>query len=275
MSRLLKYAIVLALAVAIGSYIVLGPVGLDEFLPSHPERAALAAHVEPTPPASPASIDEELDYMVAKRLASLEGWRAFLAAHANGTYAQSARAEVERRLGADNASAPTAPDDPTALSAGQAGAAGNGDRAALSPNAAAPAPPSAAPDQNVDVAPPAILAKAAPTAPDGAAARVVAGLPKLAPVRVILNVARDDSGRARRSADIRQALAAAGLEVADHIPVDAQRPGPSIGYYFQSDRNAAAEVSHLLEPLLGAVDPVAIRKRGSIPEPGTIEIAIP
>ena len=171
--------------------------------------------------------------------------------------------------------APTAPDGAAALSAEQPGAAGNGDRAALSPNAAAPAPPSAAPDQNVDGAPPAILAKAAPTAPDGAAARVVAGLPTLAPVRVVLNVARDDSDRARRSADIQRALAAAGLEVSDLVPVDAQQPGPSIGYYFQSDRNAAAEVSHLLEPLLGAVDPVALRKRGSIPEPGTIEIAIP
>ena len=145
----------------------------------------------------------------------------------------------------------------------------------MSPNAAAPAPPIAAPDQNVDVAPPAILAKAAPTAPDGAAAGVVAGLPTLAPVRVILNVARDDSGRARRSAEIQRALAAAGLEVSDLVPVDAQQPGPSIGYYFQSDRNAAAEVSHLLEPLLGAVDPVVLPKRGSIPEPGTIEVAIP
>ncbi len=111
--------------------------------------------------------------------------------------------------------------------------------------------------------------------PDPAAALPVAGLPGLAPVRVVLNVARDDVGHARRAADIRQALAAAGLEVADHVPVDAQQRGPSIGYYFQSDRNAAAEVSHVLEPLLGALAPVAIRKRASIPEPGTIEIAIP
>jgi WD40 repeat protein len=100
-------------------------------------------------------------------------------------------------------------------------------------------------------------------------------LPTLAPVRVVLNVARDDVGHHRRAADIRQALAAAGLEVADHVPVDARRPGLSIGYYFQSDRNAAAEVSHLLEPLLGAVELAPIRKRESIPEPGTIEIAIP
>jgi hypothetical protein len=171
--------------------------------------------------------------------------------------------------------APTAPDDPTAPSAEQLGAAGNGDRAALSPNAAAPAPPSAAPDQNVAAAPPAIPAKAAPTAPDRPTSQVVADLPTLAPVRVILNMARNDSGRARRSGDIRRALAAAGLEVSDLVHADAQRPGPSIGYYFQSDRNAAAEVSHLLAPLLGVVDPVVFRKRGTIPEPGTIEVAIP
>jgi hypothetical protein len=105
MSRLLKYAIVLAPAVAIGAYIVLGPVSLEDIVPSHPEVKAAATHLQPTPPASPASIDEELDYMVAKRLASLEGWRAFLAAHGNGAYAQSATAEVERRLGAEKASA--------------------------------------------------------------------------------------------------------------------------------------------------------------------------
>jgi hypothetical protein len=111
--------------------------------------------------------------------------------------------------------------------------------------------------------------------PEPAATPPVAGLSTLAPVRVVLNVARDDVAHARRAADIRQALAAAGLEVADRVPVDAHRTGPSIGYYFQSDRNAAAEVSHVLEPLLGAVAPVAIRKRASIPEPGTIEIAVP
>ena len=105
MGRLLKYVIVLALAVVIGAYIVLGPLGDEDIVPSHPEEKAAAAHLQPTPPASPASIDEELDYMVAKRLASLEGWRAFLAAHGNGAYAQSARVEVERRLGAEKASA--------------------------------------------------------------------------------------------------------------------------------------------------------------------------
>ena len=55
--------------------------------------------------------------------------------------------------------------------------------------------------------------------PEPAAAPPVAGLPTLAPIRVVLNVARDDVGHHRRATDIRQALAAAGLEVADHVPV--------------------------------------------------------
>ena len=107
MSSLLKYAtVILAFAVAIGAYNVLGPLSLEDIIPSHPQQRAAVAPVEATPPASPASMDEELDYMVAKRLASLEGWRAFLAAHANGAYAQSARAEIEKRHGAEKPPAP-------------------------------------------------------------------------------------------------------------------------------------------------------------------------
>jgi hypothetical protein len=113
MSRLLNYAIFLASAVVIGFYIVFGPMGLGEIasIPIQRERTvipatreAAVAHVEP---ASKVSIDEELDYMVAKRLGSLEGWRAFLAGHRNGAYALSAQAEVKRRLGANDASAET------------------------------------------------------------------------------------------------------------------------------------------------------------------------
>lgn len=66
MSRLLKYAIVLALAVAIGAYIVLGPPSLDDdAVTGSPEQQAAAVNLEPAPPASPASVDEE----VAKRIA--------------------------------------------------------------------------------------------------------------------------------------------------------------------------------------------------------------
>ena len=86
MRRLLKYGFVLALAVAVGCYVVLGP---------------------PAPP----SIYEELDHMLAERRASLEGWRAFLDAHQSGVYAQSARAEIARRLGAPAAAPGAAPTD--------------------------------------------------------------------------------------------------------------------------------------------------------------------
>jgi hypothetical protein len=154
------------------------------------------------------------------------------------------------------------------------GGAGNDDRAASS-SGAAPAPPTAAPDGTVDVAPPAVLASAAPAAADSVAQPLAGGLPTLAPVRVILNAPRDESGRPSRSADIERLIISAGLEVSSLAPANPRRPGPSIGYYFESDRHAAAEISHLLEPLLGPVDPVAFKKAKSIPEPGTIEIAIP
>jgi hypothetical protein len=106
MRRLLKYTFVLAFAVAIGAYIVFGSLSGEDIVPDSAQRDPTTAPFEPPPPAGnvmPASIDEELDYMVAKRLASLEGWRAFVAAHPDGAYADSARAEVARQLGANNA----------------------------------------------------------------------------------------------------------------------------------------------------------------------------
>ena len=105
MGTALKYAIFLALVVASGFYIVYGPVSLEDIAPIPVKMEAPVAQVEPAPSAS---IDEELDYLVAKRLGSLAGWRAFLAAHGSGAYAQSARAEVERRLPTENAPAEAA-----------------------------------------------------------------------------------------------------------------------------------------------------------------------
>jgi len=105
MRTALKYAIFLVLVVASGFYIVHGPVSLEDIAPVPVKREAPVAHVEPAPSAS---IDEELDHLVAERLGSLAGWRAFLAAHASGAYAQSARAEVERRLPTENAAAEAA-----------------------------------------------------------------------------------------------------------------------------------------------------------------------
>ena len=97
MGRLLWYSTVLGLAAAIGGYIVLGPGEEDIVL--DPAQWEARVHVEPAPPLTPASIEEEeLEYVVAKRVASLDGWRAFLAAHPNGANAQAARAEMEKRL---------------------------------------------------------------------------------------------------------------------------------------------------------------------------------
>jgi hypothetical protein len=105
MGRLLKYAVVLALGIAIGVYIVLQPLSLEDIVPDTAERDAVTAHSEVGQPATPASIEEEeLEYRVAERLASLDGWRAFLAAHPNGAYAQIAKAEVAKRLSATSAS---------------------------------------------------------------------------------------------------------------------------------------------------------------------------
>jgi KTSC domain len=70
---------------------------------------------------------------------------------------------------------PALPASGSAISAGQLGAADNPDRAALSPNVAAAAPPNVAPDQGVDATWPTQLATAAPNtlreseAPSGSA----------------------------------------------------------------------------------------------------------
>ncbi len=117
MRELFKYAFVLSFGLAVGSYLQgslsLEGVGklkwFDEinviinkaFVPRKPEAA-----FAPVDPAAATLIDEELDYRVAQRIGSLEGWRSFLAAHGNGAYAQSARTEVEKLLPPRTAPAP-------------------------------------------------------------------------------------------------------------------------------------------------------------------------
>jgi hypothetical protein len=119
MKALLKYAIVLAFGLAVGSY-AHGPLSLEDvgrlkwldeinvvinkaLAPAKPPAAVALVD-----PASAALVDEDLDYRIAQRIASLDGWRSFLAAHGNGVHAQSARAEVERLLRAAKAPAPAA-----------------------------------------------------------------------------------------------------------------------------------------------------------------------
>ena len=57
-------------------------------------------------PAAAARVDEDLDYMIAQRRGSVEGWRSFLAAHGSGVHAQSAREEVEKLPLAEKAPTP-------------------------------------------------------------------------------------------------------------------------------------------------------------------------
>ena len=102
MNALFKYAIVLSLGLAVG-FIVKGPLNLGDvakfkwldeitvILNKALVSAKPAADIVPIDPAAAALIDEELDYRIAQRIGSLEGWRSFLAAHGSSAHAQSAR----------------------------------------------------------------------------------------------------------------------------------------------------------------------------------------
>ena len=75
------------------------------------------AEVPAVDPIAAAKVDEDLDYRIAERTKSTEGWRAFLAAHPDGPHAQSARAEL------DKLAPPMTPAAPTAAQAPDTGAA--------------------------------------------------------------------------------------------------------------------------------------------------------
>jgi len=50
----------------------------------------------PVDPVAAASVNEDLDYHIAAQTKSLEGWRAFLAAHPHGAHASAAQAELDK-----------------------------------------------------------------------------------------------------------------------------------------------------------------------------------
>jgi hypothetical protein len=70
------------------------------------------AEVPAVDPIAAAKVDEDLDYRIAERTKSTEGWRAFLAAHPDGPHAQSARAELDKLAPPMTPPAPTAPQAP-------------------------------------------------------------------------------------------------------------------------------------------------------------------
>jgi hypothetical protein len=63
----------------------------NSFQHLRPEATAIVAD-----PIDTGRIDEDLDYLIAKRIATLEGWQAFLVAHAGGARAESAEAEIDK-----------------------------------------------------------------------------------------------------------------------------------------------------------------------------------
>ena len=75
------------------------------------------AEIPAVDPIAAAKVDEDLDYRIAERTKSTEGWREFLAAHPDGAHAQSARAELDALAG------PVAPSTPAVAQAPDAGAA--------------------------------------------------------------------------------------------------------------------------------------------------------
>jgi hypothetical protein len=64
------------------------------------------ASVSPIDPVAAANVDEDLDYRIAQRTKSVDGWRSFLAAHPHGPHAQSARAELDKLVGPETPPAP-------------------------------------------------------------------------------------------------------------------------------------------------------------------------
>ena len=116
MKTLFKYAIVLALGLVLGFYVhgllsledVAKLKWLDEInaIINKPFVAARPAAVAPVDPAAAALLDEDLDYRIARRIGSLDGWRSFLTAHGSGVHAQFARKEVEKLLLAEKAPTP-------------------------------------------------------------------------------------------------------------------------------------------------------------------------
>jgi hypothetical protein len=66
-------------------------VAISTSLAAKPE-----AEVSSVDPIAAAKVDEDLDYRIAERTRSTEGWRAFLAAHPDGPHSQSARAELDK-----------------------------------------------------------------------------------------------------------------------------------------------------------------------------------
>ena len=113
-----KYAFALALALAVAVIYAFAPLTRDEIaklrwlgdinviISKVLAPANREVRVVSVDPAAAANVDEDLDYRIAQRLKSMEGWRSFLAVHPDGPRAQSARAELDKLVGAQTPPAP-------------------------------------------------------------------------------------------------------------------------------------------------------------------------
>src|SRR6478672_10149789 len=66
-------------------------VMINRSLPTKPQ-----AEGSPVDPIAAANVDEDLDYRIAERTKSTEGWRSFLTANPERPPAQSARAQLDK-----------------------------------------------------------------------------------------------------------------------------------------------------------------------------------
>src|SRR4029077_13281074 len=71
----------------------------------------------PVDPIAAANVEENLDYRIAQRMKSTEGWRSFLTGHPDGPHAQSARAELEKLVPAEKSPVPAAAPAPVPVAA--------------------------------------------------------------------------------------------------------------------------------------------------------------
>ena len=109
MSFIRKYGFVLALAVAV-IYVYAPPTrddiaklrwldDINVIISKVLAPANREVRVVSVDPVAAANVDEDLDYRIAQRVKSIEGWRSFFAAHPDGSRAQSARAELDKLVG--------------------------------------------------------------------------------------------------------------------------------------------------------------------------------
>ena len=101
-----KYAFVLVLALAV--IYVYAPLSLeyvaklrwldDINVVVNKSLAPAKPGVSPVDAIAAANVNEDLDYRIAQRMKSTEGWRSFLAAHPAGPHAQSAGSELDKLL---------------------------------------------------------------------------------------------------------------------------------------------------------------------------------